>query len=264
MLPDDQFDANKWAEMLEWGEVDDEFGELIHEFNVARDESPKLTRAQRYEIWNRVWQASEAEPMINLSTINYITAGWATAVVATMIVIAFLAPSMGFNQTEIANRSQSEETILPVETMLAVIPDIEAMPMEASSFEATQIARWGATPCFNSPVYWRNNTAEWPVETLVLGDEAFTRVEMMIILQEPVLGDLTYLLAQQLIAAEFNMVRAADDLAAVPAIAEAHQWLIVNPVGSAPSAVDRQEGLTLIRELEQFNTADLAGMGCSE
>ncbi len=80
--------------------------------------------------------------------------------------------------------------------------------------------------CPHSQGYWKNHPDAWPVESLTLGSQSYTKAELLQILRTPVGGrggaDASLILAHQLIAAKLNIANGSD-----PA-----------PVGSVISAAD--------------------------
>lgn len=78
--------------------------------------------------------------------------------------------------------------------------------------------------CPRSQGYWKNHPGAWPIDTIVLGDESYTKMEAIAIMRTPTRGDASIILARQLIAAKLNIengsnpdpvqetIDAADDL----------------------------------------------------
>ena len=70
--------------------------------------------------------------------------------------------------------------------------------------------------CPHSQGYWKNNPDAWPVDSLTLGSQNYTNVELLRILQTPVGsgrgggGDASLILAHQLIAAKLNIANGSD------------------------------------------------------
>jgi hypothetical protein len=69
-------------------------------------------------------------------------------------------------------------------------------------------------PCPKSQGHWKNNPALWPVESLMLGDETYSKDELLVILGLPVgsgkNADASLILARQLIAAKLNVLNGSD------------------------------------------------------
>ncbi len=59
--------------------------------------------------------------------------------------------------------------------------------------------------CPRSQGYWKNHLNAWPVGSLVLGDETYTKEEARAIMRTPTRGDASIILARQLIAAKLNV-----------------------------------------------------------
>lgn len=104
--------------------------------------------------------------------------------------------------------------------------------------------------------FWKTHPAAWPVESLTLGDEFYTKSELLDLLTQSSKGDASLSLAQQLIAAKLNV---ASGGAAVPEIAEADA-LLAPLSGRLPYAIDKSSSLraqmvALASALEDWNTS---------
>jgi len=70
-----------------------------------------------------------------------------------------------------------------------------------------------ATPSGVCPLtigYWKNHPNAWPVNTLMLGSQTYTKTELLNILNNPGAGDASMILAVQLIAAKLNIANGSD------------------------------------------------------
>ena len=116
--------------------------------------------------------------------------------------------------------------------------------------------------CTSTQGYWKNHAENWPVLALVLGDSAYSKSQLLDILNTPTDGDATYILAHQLIAAKLNVAKGADDSAIAATIAAADAWLIQNPLGSNPQGDARQEGIDLAATLDDYNNGLIGPGSC--
>jgi hypothetical protein len=77
--------------------------------------------------------------------------------------------------------------------------------------------------------YWKNNPDAWPVESLMLGEEVYTKAELLAILNTPAgtgrNADASVIFAYQLIAAKLNIANGADASSVVGTIGEADDLL---------------------------------------
>lgn len=64
--------------------------------------------------------------------------------------------------------------------------------------------------CPNSQGYWQTHPDLWPVSSLTLGSESYTKAELLALLNSPTRGDASLVLAQQLIAALLNLANGSD------------------------------------------------------
>jgi len=65
-----------------------------------------------------------------------------------------------------------------------------------------------ATVCPQGQGFWKNHPNAWPVSSLMLGSQTYTKTELLAILQTPIKGDASLILAHQLIAAKLNIANA--------------------------------------------------------
>lgn len=112
--------------------------------------------------------------------------------------------------------------------------------------------------------YWKN-TPTWPVTQLTLGNQVYTQVEMLILLNSPVEADASLLLAHQLIAAKLNSSRGLNTTVVNGVIAEADAFLASFtgrlPYNLLPSDAAGQTLINLSAILESYNQGQLT-LGC--
>jgi hypothetical protein len=83
------------------------------------------------------------------------------------------------------------------------------------------------TGCTYTQGFYKTHPGAWPASSLVLGDETYTKTQLINLMKTAPRGDASLILADQLIAALLNQLSGAtvpDDIAA--AIASAQQWMI--------------------------------------
>ena len=83
-----------------------------------------------------------------------------------------------------------------------------------------------AEQCVFTQGYWRNHTALWPVDSLDLGQatnprHAYGKSELIALLDTPVRGDASLILAHQLIAAKLNVANGANPAPVADALSRA-------------------------------------------
>ncbi|GAB4338152.1 MAG: hypothetical protein Kow0099_12010 [Candidatus Abyssubacteria bacterium] len=64
--------------------------------------------------------------------------------------------------------------------------------------------------CPRSQGFWKNHVDEWPVDSLTLGCQNYSKGELLILLKIPPRGDASVILAKQLIAAKLNIENGSD------------------------------------------------------
>jgi hypothetical protein len=66
--------------------------------------------------------------------------------------------------------------------------------------------------CPLSQGFWKNHPLLWPADNLTLGDEQYTKDQLLALLKTPVKGDASLILAYQLIAAKLNILMGSNYL----------------------------------------------------
>src|SRR5439155_550826 len=65
-------------------------------------------------------------------------------------------------------------------------------------------------PCPHSQGYWKNNPRLWPVSSLTLGSQTYSKTELLNLLKNSTTSDASLILARQLIAAKLNIANGSD------------------------------------------------------
>ena len=88
-------------------------------------------------------------------------------------------------------------------------------------------------PGVHKDKYWKDNPGAWPVDEITVGDVTLTKAEVIALMEKsPDKKDMTYKLAEQLIAAKLNVLIGCDDTPIAATIAAADAWLVAHPLGS--------------------------------
>ena len=90
--------------------------------------------------------------------------------------------------------------------------------------------------CPQGKGYWKNNPNAWPVSSLMLGSQTYTKSELLTILRTPIKGDASLILADQLIAAKLNIASGADGTPVTSTITHA-DFLLSSFSGKLPYKV---------------------------
>ena len=72
------------------------------------------------------------------------------------------------------------------------------------------VATISQAPCPQSQGHWKNNPALWPVTSLMLGSQTYSKTELLAILKNSTSSDASIILARQLIAAKLNVANGSD------------------------------------------------------
>jgi hypothetical protein len=114
--------------------------------------------------------------------------------------------------------------------------------------------------CHYTPGYWKNHAEAWPLMELTMGCVTYSQAQLLEILNTPVRGDATIILAYHLIAAKLNVANGADE-PADDAIARGDRLLCMYPLFSNPRGPARDEILGVKDELCAFNEYIVPGCG---
>lgn len=135
---------------------------------------------------------------------------------------------------------------------------LELPPNRIREFTVSFTCECGDDVCHYTPGYWKNHPEAWPVTSLTLGAITYDQAQLLAILNTPVRGDATIILAYHLIAAKLNVANGADPTIQ-GAIDQADAYLTMYPVGSNPPRSARGPGLLIKDELAAYNE-----MGCPD
>ena len=119
------------------------------------------------------------------------------------------------------------------------------------------------TTCPKTHGFWQNNADAWPVSSLTLGSQTYTKAELLAILNMPTKGDASLALAQQLIAAMLNVANGSDPAPISATIAHANTLLSGYagklPYGVKISTAIGQQMVADLTLLDQYNRGLLTG-----
>jgi len=112
---------------------------------------------------------------------------------------------------------------------------------------------------FFTPGYWKNHPNAWPVSVISIGGVTYSKAQAIGILRTPPKrGDVTIILAHQLIAAKLNLEynNGWTPPAYISEAIDDADELLANPnhaIGSNPRCVHRPTMLALAEILDNFN-----------
>jgi hypothetical protein len=95
---------------------------------------------------------------------------------------------------------------------------------------------------------------------MTIGSATYSQAALLNIFNTAPLGDPTYILIHQLIAAKLNIAQGADASALGTLIADADRWLSQYPLGSNPGEPAATTGISYANRLDDFNNG-VAGPG---
>jgi hypothetical protein len=142
-------------------------------------------------------------------------------------------------------------------------------PTATATFTPTPTPTPTGTPgvCPLTQGYWKNHPNAWPVNSLMLGSQTYTKAELLTILNTPVGGDASLNLAHQLIAAKLNIAAGSDPTPIASTITHADNLLAMFsgklPYHVASSSTIGQMMVSDANTLDNYNNGRLT-QGCSE
>ena len=114
--------------------------------------------------------------------------------------------------------------------------------------------------------YWKNHPDAWPVNSLMLGSQTYTNAELLNILNTPVGGDASLILAHQLIAARLSIANGSDPTPVSGTLTDADSLLSMFsgklPYHAKPSSATGQMMVSDANTLDNYNNG-LLTPGCS-
>jgi hypothetical protein len=120
--------------------------------------------------------------------------------------------------------------------------------------------------CPQSQGFWKNHTALWPEDSLILGNQNYSQSELLAILNTASMSDASLILARQLIAAKLNIGNFSDPKPVSSTIADADHLLAgflgKLPYNVTPTSSVGQAMLVDANRLESYNSGGLTP-GCT-
>ena len=123
----------------------------------------------------------------------------------------------------------------------------------------------GPDTCPLSQGYWKNHADFWPVEDLLLGDNSYTKEQLLELLNMPVKGDASLILAKQLIAAKLNIANggASDPVAGTIIHADDLIGTDLIPMKIKPSKSLGKLMTSDASMLDEYNNGELTPEACT-
>ena len=119
--------------------------------------------------------------------------------------------------------------------------------------------------CTYTQGYWKNHSAVWPLQSLMLGAVSYSESQLLQILNRPAQGNGLVILAHQLIAAKLNMADGADPIAVQETVIDADNMiggLIVPPIGNGYLSPNQTSNLT--DTLTEYNEGTIGPGHCDD
>ena len=148
----------------------------------------------------------------------------------------------------------------------SALTTVEFDGRSAHSFDFLDDVSVTAAPCPQSQGYWKNHPDTWPVGSLTLGSQSYTKTELLTILKTATRGDASLILADQLIAAKLNIANGSGEPAPVASTITHADSLLSGFSGKLPynvksSSPNGQAMVTDATTLDNYNNGLLTS-GC--
>jgi len=126
--------------------------------------------------------------------------------------------------------------------------------------------------CTLTQGYWKNHPNAWPVDSLQIGGETYSKDEALVLLKTSVSGDGSLILAHQMIAAMLNVFSGASaDMDTVEVLVDAENWMLANkdadgrlPYGIDSGTAAHEEAAALADALASFNEGGVGPGHCDD
>jgi len=116
--------------------------------------------------------------------------------------------------------------------------------------------------CTLTQGYWKNHADAWPVASLTIGTNTYSKDELLVILKTPVKGNGLISLSHQLIAAKLNVAAGATSSSISDAIAQADA--LIGSLKLGTDSLTTAEVAALVDKLTQFNEGAIGPGHCGE
>ncbi|MCI0417161.1 LpqB family beta-propeller domain-containing protein [bacterium] len=161
----------------------------------------------------------------------------------TLVFTVFVMDSDGSNQTPLTDSglADSSGVFSPDGTKIAFLSartgNVDIFSMDADGTNPINLTNnsdydinpdWQPLPNFNCPHpkgFWKEDPSAWPVSFLTLGSQLYTSAELLSILNSPIRGDASLILAHQLISAKLNIANGSNPAPVSLAISDADSLL---------------------------------------
>jgi hypothetical protein len=153
------------------------------------------------------------------------------------------------------------ETTTNVVTVTAALASGKACPATDSLTVTVQ----ATAPGTGTPGYWKNHPEAWPVESITIGNQTYTKAEALALLTMAVAepwpdngSDVSLILFRALVAAKLNVLVGNESSCVDTTIAKADAWMVKYapngvPANVAASSRAWKEGEPLYKTLDDYN-----------
>src|SRR5262245_27809273 len=143
-------------------------------------------------------------------------------------------------------------------TVASTIP----LPHEPGDIAIPTVPARVGTQCPEGAGFWKTHADAWPLPALTLGSQTYTQAELLALLNMPVRGDASVILATQLLAAKLNGAAAGDPTPIWAVLQEADRLLSQGVAGKLPyhvasSSPTGRQMVEVATVSESYNTGDL-------
>lgn len=116
--------------------------------------------------------------------------------------------------------------------------------------------------CVKTQDFWLAHPESWPATEVILGGQSYSKEAALAILESHVEDDAAFLVAQQYIVTQLNLLDGASGSSIEATLQEAEMWLRDYPPGSSPSGAERERGLRIASRLADYNNGWIGPVLC--
>jgi len=127
--------------------------------------------------------------------------------------------------------------------------------------EASWTVNIVCAPGTGTPGYWMNHPEAWPMDSITIGGETYSKDDAIDYMKMEVKGDKTFTMFPALVAAKLNVAIGNDDSCIPGTIEAADAWMAAHPIGSGVKGGGEdspwRDGEPLYKELDKYNNGEL-------
>ena len=137
----------------------------------------------------------------------------------------------------------------------ATLGSLASFVVNYTPVPGSQLTVTALNKCPLSQGFWKNHVNSWPVASLTIGSQTYSEAELVAILQTPIVGDASLVLAHQLIATKLNLAHESNPAPIATTVANA-DGLLSGFAGKLPYYITPASavGQTMVADGDKLDT----------